>query len=294
MRILGIVGSRRRMGNTEILVKEALLGAREEGAEVTLVRLTDLCLEECNGCMACVMRDAKCGLKDDFYFLMEQMETSEGMVLGAPTYIYGPAGVVKVLLDRFLVMKPDQWQDKRALTIATAGRREWMPYALPQLNCLAMMAGYGLVGSYAGISPGPGEILLSQTAVDDVHELGRRLVQALRTQEPVAPAPGTYTQCPVCCSTHFEIVSATEVVCTMCSARGRIVMKNGTTALQFDQQGLAEHRFTPAAKAEHLIGWIKSTGPTFQAKFKEVQERRQPYKDLGIPWLTPPATEVLP
>jgi len=101
VRILGIVGSRRKMGNTEILVKETLLGARDEGADVALVGLTDLCLEECNGCMACVMRDARCGLKDDFYFLMEQMEGAEGMVLGAPTYIYAPAGIIKVLLDRF-------------------------------------------------------------------------------------------------------------------------------------------------------------------------------------------------
>lgn len=294
MKILGIVGSRRKMGNTEILIKETLLGAREEGAEVALVRLTDLCLEECNGCMACVMRDARCGLKDDFYFLLEQMEASEGMVLGAPTYIYAPAGVIKVLLDRFLVMKPDQWQDKRAVTIATAGRKEWMPYALPQLNCLAMMAGYGLVGSYVGESPGPGEILLREDAIADVHDLGRRLVRALRRQVSVAPAPGVYTQCPICCSTHFEIESAIVVICAMCRARGRIVSKDGKAAIQFDQEGLSAHRFTPEAKAEHLIGWIKSTGPVFQTKLKDVQERRQPYKDLDIPWLRPPGPEVSP
>jgi len=287
VRILGIVGSRRKMGNTEILVKETLLGARDEGADVALVRLTDLCLEECNGCMACVMRDARCGLKDDFYFLMEQMEAAEGMVLGAPTYIYAPAGIIKVLLDRFLVMKPDQWQDKRAVTIATAGRKEWMPYVLPQLNCLAMMAGYGVVGSYVGESPGPGEILLKEGAMADVRELGRRLAHSIRGQEVVAPAPGTYTQCPICSSSHFEIDSATEVTCAMCRAHGRIVAGNGKAAIQFDREGLAAHRFTPEAKAEHLIGWIKSTGPVFQTKFKDVQERRQPYKDLDIPWLRP-------
>jgi len=34
MKILGIVGSCRRLGNTEILVKEALMGAQELGADV--------------------------------------------------------------------------------------------------------------------------------------------------------------------------------------------------------------------------------------------------------------------
>ncbi len=292
MKVLGVVGSRRKMGNSEILIKEALLGAREEGADVALVRLTDLHLEECNGCMACVIRDARCGLKDDFYFLYDQMEAAEGLVLGAPTYIYGPAGIIKVVLDRFLVCRPDQWQDKKAVTIATAGRKEWMPYSLPQLNCLAMMAGYGIAGSYIGESPGPAEILTRPEAMSDVHELGRRLVRSLKGEESVAPQPGTYTQCPICYSTHFEIESATRVVCAMCRATGRIVERDGQTAIQFDREGLIDHRFTPKNKADHLIGWIKSTGPVFQTKFKEIQEKRQPYKDLDIPWLTPPNAEV--
>ncbi|MDO8689080.1 MAG: flavodoxin family protein [Dehalococcoidia bacterium] len=294
MKVLGVVGSRRKMGNTEILVKETLLGAREEGAEIALVRLTDLSLEECNGCMACVIRDARCGLKDDFYFLIDQMEAAEGMVLGAPTYIYGPAGVVKVLLDRFLTFKPDQWQDKRAVTIATAGRKEWMPYALPQLNCLAMIAGYGVVGSYAGESPGPGEILTRPDAMADVHELGRRLARSLKVHETITHAPGTYSQCPVCYSTHFEIESATEVICAMCRSKGSIVVQDGKALIRFDREGLIDHRFTPKNKAEHLIGWIKSTGPAFQGKLKEIQEKRQPYKDFEVPWLTPPNPGVSP
>jgi multimeric flavodoxin WrbA len=276
------------MGNTEIMVKEALRGAQEEGAEVALVRLTDLYLEECNGCMACVIKEARCGLKDDFYFLVEQMEAAEGMVLGAPTYIYAPAGVVKVLLDRFLVFKPDQWQDKKAVTIATAGRKEWVPYTLPQLNCLAMMAGYGLVGSYVAAAPGPGEILLVPDAANEVHRLGQRLVRALRGQEGATPQAGTYSHCPVCYSTHFEIESGGEVVCAMCLARGRIVSEGGKTAIRFEAADLANHRFTPANKAEHLIGWIRASGPVFQSHFKEVSELRQPYKELDIPWLTPP------
>ncbi|MDP2743501.1 MAG: hypothetical protein Q8P00_00345, partial [Dehalococcoidia bacterium] len=208
--------------------------------------------------------------------------------------IYAPAGVIKVLLDRFLVFKPDQWQDKRAVTIATAGRREWAPYALPQLNCLAMMAGYGLVGSHVAAAPGPGEILLNDDSVREAHGLGQRLVRSLKEQGKVAPVPGTYDRCPICYSTHFEIESATEVVCAMCRARGHIVSQNGKAAIHFDGEGLAAHRFTPAAKAEHLIGWIKSTGTTFQARFKEIQEKRQPYKDPGIPWLRPPGQETPP
>nr|HDO81578.1 flavodoxin family protein [Candidatus Bathyarchaeota archaeon] len=41
MKVFGIVASRRRLGNSEILVKEALLRAKEMGAEVEAIRLTD-------------------------------------------------------------------------------------------------------------------------------------------------------------------------------------------------------------------------------------------------------------
>ena len=54
MKILGIsVG--RKMSNTEILVKEALMGAEEMDAEVEFVRLHDLNLKPCTGCNACVI-----------------------------------------------------------------------------------------------------------------------------------------------------------------------------------------------------------------------------------------------
>ena len=41
MKVLGVVASHRFLGNTEILVKEALMGAEEQGAEVEVMRWTD-------------------------------------------------------------------------------------------------------------------------------------------------------------------------------------------------------------------------------------------------------------
>ena len=43
------------MRNTEILIKEALMGAEESGVEVELVRLMDLDLKPCTVCNACVI-----------------------------------------------------------------------------------------------------------------------------------------------------------------------------------------------------------------------------------------------
>ena len=42
-----------KMGNNEVLVKEALMGAQEMGAEVEFIRVLDYDIRACRGCVAC-------------------------------------------------------------------------------------------------------------------------------------------------------------------------------------------------------------------------------------------------
>ena len=50
MKILGIAGSKRKKGNTSILLKEALKAAQKEGAETELIFLGDYTIKDCLGC----------------------------------------------------------------------------------------------------------------------------------------------------------------------------------------------------------------------------------------------------
>src|SRR3990172_9496977 len=106
MKVLGLVGSRRKMGNTEILVKEALRGAQEEGADVDIIRLHDLYIQECNGCMACMLKDAPCMLKDDMNWFWDQLRASDGLVVGAPSYHGWMPGIFGLLQFRGGIIKP--------------------------------------------------------------------------------------------------------------------------------------------------------------------------------------------
>ncbi|MDI7261839.1 MAG: flavodoxin family protein, partial [Thermodesulfobacteriota bacterium] len=53
MKVLGIFGSPRRGGNTDILLEEALKGAEKEGAEVERLYLTDYTITPCKECHGC-------------------------------------------------------------------------------------------------------------------------------------------------------------------------------------------------------------------------------------------------
>jgi len=99
-RVLGIVGSPRRGGNTEILVDEVLHGAEEAGAQVEKVILSELDVRPCRGCDAC-KEAGKCTQQDDMHALLEQMKRSQVWVLGTPIYWWGPTAQFKAFLDRW-------------------------------------------------------------------------------------------------------------------------------------------------------------------------------------------------
>ena len=99
-RMLGIVGSPRRGGNTEILVDEVLRGAEEAGALVEKVILSKLNIAPCRACDAC-RKTGECAQRDDMLALLEKMERSQVWVLGTPVYWWGPTAQFKAFLDRW-------------------------------------------------------------------------------------------------------------------------------------------------------------------------------------------------
>jgi multimeric flavodoxin WrbA len=100
IRVLGIMGSPRRGGNTDIMVDEVLRGAAEAGAVVEKVMLGDLDIRPCLACDGCV-RDRRCAQQDDMAGLLEQMERSQVWVLGTPVYWWGPSAQFKSFVDRW-------------------------------------------------------------------------------------------------------------------------------------------------------------------------------------------------
>lgn len=84
MKILGISAGTKN-GNNDAMCKEALMEAKKLGAEVEFIRLLDLDLEHCTGCIACVKtlmsgRGNICSLKDDFEWLKGKMLDADGII----------------------------------------------------------------------------------------------------------------------------------------------------------------------------------------------------------------------
>ncbi len=101
-KVLGIVGSPRKNGNTDDLIDVILESAGSEGAGTEKIYLKDLQIENCQECLHCHEVDPKiCAIKDDMEGLVRKMNAADVWVLGTPIFWWGPSGIFKTFVDRW-------------------------------------------------------------------------------------------------------------------------------------------------------------------------------------------------
>ncbi len=97
--ILGIIGSPRKLGNSEIMIKEISRNISEPH-ELKLLRLTDFNIGSCRGCYSCLFKEERCVIKDDLYTIDDAMCAADAIILAAPTYFLSANASLKRFVDR--------------------------------------------------------------------------------------------------------------------------------------------------------------------------------------------------
>jgi multimeric flavodoxin WrbA len=279
MRVLGLVGSSRPLGNTELLVAEvARTAGRVAGDEsgVRLLRLTDLELGYCTGCMACADPDENgaCPLRDDMELLLEELARADALVWGVPTYTLLPPGPVKLVADRLIMAlgRGAPGRHKPAVTLGVAGLPQWSELVLPLLNAVTMGLGFFVADSWITYGAGPGEVLLEPGNVARARAAGERLHRAL-TDHTLRPCFGA-GRCPICGADCFQL-SPRGVRCPICSAEGEL--RDGVPTFPESPA----HRWEAAALEHHFVSWIQRSGPEYLEKRREIRRLLGPYRELG-------------
>ena len=108
MNILILNASPRRKGNIS-----AMLGAMEEeavrqGASVNNIRVANLQVKACTGCMTCRSQQACVLPEDDAQRIVKMIETCDTLIIGAPCYWGNIPGQLKVLFDRMVYALMDE------------------------------------------------------------------------------------------------------------------------------------------------------------------------------------------
>ncbi len=263
MKILGVSASCRAWGNTDLLVQHALVGARTEGAETRFVRLADLQLGPCRGCMACVFKERDCVVDDRLHELLAAMRWADGFVFGSPAYVLGATGTIKNLQDRLIRFGIHrEFVGRSALVVAAAGVPGWEPFTLAQIALLPLFLGMRVVDQFVGYAQGPGEIL------DDTDALARATGGGAALALGETGFRGDGGACPVC---HLDLVVRTGNDggrCPLCDLTGTW----GDDGRLIPAPG-AEPRWSEGSMRHHFADRILPSGPRFRERVREIRER---------------------
>ncbi|MFC2038991.1 flavodoxin family protein [Chloroflexota bacterium] len=105
MKVLAINGSARENGNSATMLKHAVNGSKETGAETKLVNLYELKYKGCTGCVKCKLLDGKsfgsCAQRDDLTPVLEEAIDSDVLLLASPIYFNDVTGTLRSFLERF-------------------------------------------------------------------------------------------------------------------------------------------------------------------------------------------------
>jgi multimeric flavodoxin WrbA len=100
IKILGIVGSAKKDGNTAKLVSKALEGAETvPGIATELFELAGKNIAHCLACFKC-MEKGECVIRDDLDILTQKYMDADGILWGSPVYVMSVPGIMKSALDR--------------------------------------------------------------------------------------------------------------------------------------------------------------------------------------------------
>lgn len=289
MKLLGISAGR-KMGNSEILLKEALMAAEEAGdIDVEIIRLHDLKIRFCTGCETCTQSMSKgeeggCIIKnDDMPFLKEKFTECDGLILSAPVFEIRPPGIYCTMNDRFLGFGPqylmDVYKRKRVGASISVGGGDWVQLALPQMSLAFFMLNMKVVDQLqATWSAREGHVLLHDNFIARAKRLGQNVAEAMKKggneAEYMGDDPGA---CPYCHSNLLEVGSKSVVLCPICGIRGDLKVEGDDIKIDWYEDDINNIRWEPAGMGAHFKD-IKENHATYEQNIGIIKDKKEKYK----------------
>lgn len=127
MKVLAIIGSPRKNGNTSAIVHAVCKGAALAGHTTEVFYLTDLNIHGCIACGTCKTQNIKyCAINDDMQKLYKSIIAADCLVLGSPIYMGQITGQMKTFFDRLYAFmdinnEVHHMPGKKYITITVSG-----------------------------------------------------------------------------------------------------------------------------------------------------------------------------
>jgi multimeric flavodoxin WrbA len=192
--ILGVGGSPRKNGNSDVLLRQVLAGVSQESIECSLVQLRDIQFQGCIGCEKC-RKDKICtGLIDGMSMIYNEIISSKGLILVSPTHNYNITSWMKAFIDRlycfynFQNTRPRAWssqlanQNRKAVIIAICEQenKKDMGFTLEAMRTPIEALGYQVIGEQAVFKIfDKGKVKNENDILENAYSLGKDLGKAV-------------------------------------------------------------------------------------------------------------------
>lgn len=184
MRVIGIVGSPRKNGNTELLTKHTLRAISQEGLDTELIRLAGLKIEPCTACMACKKQET-CSIKDDLFPIYRRMKEADGIILASPVYYGSATSLIKALMERvgYIARWNGEPFDGKVGGPLVVARRAGKNFTFAQLTLWFQILGFFIPGStYWNVAIGrdEGDVKQDEEGLETAWTFGKNVARLIK------------------------------------------------------------------------------------------------------------------
>ena len=187
MKVIAFNGSPRQNGNTNKALEIVLAELHKEGIETELVQMGSEDLHGCKGCGSCAKKkDERCIFDGDKVNQWIQMiKSSDGVVIGSPTYFGGLSSQTKAFIDRVgYVSRANANLFRRKVGAAVAiNRRAGSLNTFDEIGHFFLISEMIVPGaSYWNVGQAlkPGDMMLDEEGVKTMQSLGRNMAWLLK------------------------------------------------------------------------------------------------------------------
>jgi multimeric flavodoxin WrbA len=183
-RVLVLLGSPRKKGNSAILAKQIARGAESAGAKVETIFLHARKIAPCKSCYVCQKPGSKgCSIKDDMQSIYTKLLKADAWVIASPVYWFTMSAQTKLFMDRCFALPSyakNPFSGKRIAVAMSYGAND--PFDSGCVNALRTFqdaygySGARIVGMLYGSALDAGYIESNETLMREAQDLGRRLV----------------------------------------------------------------------------------------------------------------------
>ena len=182
-KVVVLLGSPRKKGNSAILANRIIKGAQEAGAEVETFYLNGMNIRPCQGCYACQKKDSKgCVQDDDMQKIYPKLVEADAWVIASPVYWFTMSAQTKLFMDRCLALLAYGAQAFRKKVAIAMSYGDTDPFRSGCINALRTFqdsfhyVGAKIVGMVYGSAMEAGQIESQPALLEEAEKLGQKLV----------------------------------------------------------------------------------------------------------------------